>query len=359
MYSDNDVTDVMTKDFRFNATCRKPVGLNMEDDNLEVVRRVSRTPRGGVRMVKEKVSKVVGFRESIATTSTATSSSKSSSSTRKSIEADGDSKEDKTSPVIKRRRLSERTNMTPKGINKRGRGNIDITPSRKTPINRKITPGTVRTRSRTSLEKSALWSPGVEDLLSQEDSFLAEFSEQLMAEEKENKTAGKTSAEGRISRASEADMFEESDKEQEQEAKDRVSPSQLDDSQLPATGLPPSACSGLPASFFQVKQAALEDLKTYVPTPAKPEPPPRSQGRLIDEGKDVGPFYGLPSKVVTLYQQHKRVTELFDWQKACLSTQVCREPVNLLQFEPRLEYFVTHHSGRPSKVQPALLTSHQ
>ena len=102
---------------------------------MEVVRKVSRTPRGGVRMVKEKVSKVVGFRESIATTSTATSSSKSSSRTRKSIEADGDSKEDKTSPVIKRRRLSERTNMTPKGINKRGRGNIDSTPSRKTPIN--------------------------------------------------------------------------------------------------------------------------------------------------------------------------------------------------------------------------------
>ena len=72
MYSDNDVTDVMTRDFRFNATCRKPVGLNMEDDNLEVVRRVSRTPRGGVRMVKEKVSKLVGFRESIATTSTVT-----------------------------------------------------------------------------------------------------------------------------------------------------------------------------------------------------------------------------------------------------------------------------------------------
>ena len=95
-----------------------------------------------------------------------------------------------------------------------------------------------------------------------------------------------------------------------------------DQSQLPATlALSSSECSGLPASFYQVKQGALEDLKTYVP-PVKPQAPPQSLGRLVDEGKEVGPFYGLPSKVVNLYQQHKRVNELFDWQKACLSTQV-------------------------------------
>ena len=209
------------------------------------------------------------------------------------------------------------------------------------------TPARVNTRSRASLETVA--SPSVEKLLSQEDSFLAEFSEQMMVEEEKREEGGNSdhqSGEGRVSRASEADMFGESDEEEETAAVDEadcgIVPSSLAvdsqqplrkpssssqmayESQLPATlGVSSSECSGLPASFYQVKQGALEDLKTYVP-PVKPQPapPPQSLGRLVDEGKDVGPFYGLPSKVVTLYQQHKRVNELFDWQKACLSTQV-------------------------------------
>ena len=210
------------------------------------------------------------------------------------------------------------------------------------------TPSRMSTRSRASLETAA--SPSVEKLLSQEDSFLAEFSEQMMADEEDFKVAGDQQAgEGRVSRASEADMFGESDEEEDtvvivDEADCGIKPSSLavgsqqqssrksfpssqvagHESQMPATlGLSSSECSGLPASFYQVKQGALEDLKTYVPpVKARPAPPPESLGRLVDEGKDVGPFYGLPSKVVTLYQQHKRVNELFDWQKACLSTQV-------------------------------------
>merc|ERR1719341_439237 len=176
----------------------------------------------------------------------------------------------------------------------------------------------------------------------------------MMMMEEEEKEGGNNATdhqarEGRVSRASEADMFEVSDEEKEEEVADSgIIQSSLavesqqpplssievaDESQLPATGLSSSECSGLPASFYQVKQGALEDLKTYVP-PVKPVAPPQSLGRLVDEGKDVGPFYGLPSKVVTLYQQHKRVTELFDWQKACLSTQAVKQKTNLLYSLP-------------------------
>ena len=315
---------------------------------MEVVRRVSRTPRGGTKLGKDKLSNVGGG----VVFSKATTSTPSRMSSRTPKErghgGEGDSGGGRTSPVIKRRRLSDRTNKLQSTT--RERKSKVITPARVNATARVNTPARVNTRSRASLETMA--SPSVEKLLSQEDSFLAEFSEQMMAEEEKeggNKVTDHQEREGRVSRASEADMFGMSDEEEVEAAFEEAdsgiipnslavlasqlpsrrpsspsSPKQVaDESQLPATlVLSSSECSGLPASFYQVKQGALEDLKTYVAPVKPPAPPPQSLGRLVDEGKDVGPFYGLPSKVVTLYQQHKRVNELFDWQKACLSTQV-------------------------------------
>ena len=313
---------------------------------MEVVRRVSRTPRGlrgGSKIVKDKTEVAAGT-VSMAMATTSTPSRMSSGTLKeRGHGGEGDSGKGRTSPVIKRRRLSDRTNklQSTKESSPSRRSKV-ITPARvNTTAGVKLNTPSRNTRSRVSLETMA--SPSVEKLLSQEDSFLAEFSEQMMMEEEEkeggNNASDHQAREGRVSRASEADMFGASDEEEEvavEEADSGIIPSSLavesqqpslsskevaDESQLPATGLSSSECSGLPASFYQVKQGALEDLKTYVP-PVKPVAPPQSLGRLVDEGKDVGPFYGLPSKVVTLYQQHKRVNELFSWQKMCLSTQV-------------------------------------
>ena len=303
-------------------------------------------PRGGSKIIKDE-GKVAG---GIAMATSSTPSRMSSrTSKEKGHGGEGDSGGGRTSPVIKRRRLSDRTNKlpstresTPSGVTRGITPLSVITPDRvrKTVGAKQNTPCRVNTRSIASLETMA--SPSVEKLLSQEDSFLAEFSEHMMMEEEKevgNNVTDQQAREGRVSRASEADMFGASDEEEEvavEKADSGIIPSSLavesqqpslsskevaDASQLQATGLSSSECSGLPASFYQVKQAALEDLKTYVPS-VKPPAPPKSLGRLIDEGKDVGPFYGLPSKVVTLYQQHKRVNELFSWQKMCLSTQV-------------------------------------
>ena len=38
--------------------------------------------------------------------------------------------------------------------------------------------------------------------------------------------------------------------------------------------------------------------------------------------EDNREFYGLNSEVAALYRQNRGVSELFDWQNACLSTQV-------------------------------------
>ena len=306
---------------------------------MDVVRRVSRTPKGGARMVKDRVSKGLEVPDSMASTSTVTSKGMSSNTRGASGHAgDGDFRDGKISPVIKRRRLSDRTNkVTVSKINRvNNKPKEERTPSRKSTPSRMMTPAKVNTRSRASLE-TALVSPSVEKLLSQEDSFLVEFSEQMVGEEEE---VAQQAGQGRVSRASDADMFGVSDEEEESAVDGGIIPSYLavdsqqivssrktskqlsDISQLPATGLSSSECSGLPASFYLVKQGALEDLKSYVAPVKQVETPPQSLGRLIDEGRDVGPFHGLPSKVVTLYQQHKRVNELFDWQRACLSTQV-------------------------------------
>ena len=322
---------------------------------MEVVRRVSRTPRGlrgGSKLVKDKTEVAVGMVSMAMATTSTPSRMSSGTSKERGHGGEGDSGKGRTSPVIKRRRLSDRTNklQSTKESTPSRRSKV-ITPARvNTTAGVKLNTPSRNTRSRVSLETMA--SPSVEKLLSQEDSFLAEFSEQMMMEEEKergNNATDHQAREGRVSRASEADMFEVSDEEKEEEVADSgiiqsslavesqqppLSSIQVaDESQLPATGLSSSECSGLPASFYQVKQGALEDLKTYVP-PVKPRAPPQSLGRLVDEGKDVGPFYGLPSKVVTLYQQHKRVTELFDWQKACLSTQAVKQKTNLLYSLP-------------------------
>merc|ERR1719234_654192 len=143
----------------------------MGDTTMEVVRRVSRTPRGGSKMM----SKIAGGLNSIATTSTPLRIS-SRAPKERSHGGEGDS----TSPVIKRRRLSDRTNK--------------FQPTRESTPAKMITPPRMNTRSRASLENAA--SPSVEKLLSQEDSFLAEFSEQMMMQDEENLGVIKEPGEG-------------------------------------------------------------------------------------------------------------------------------------------------------------------
>ncbi|XP_063434555.1 helicase POLQ-like isoform X3 [Mytilus trossulus] len=58
--------------------------------------------------------------------------------------------------------------------------------------------------------------------------------------------------------------------------------------------------------------------------------------RLKTKGSttDIGPFYGLPSKVQHLLQAHRGITKLYDWQDECLNLPGVREGRNLIYSLP-------------------------
>ncbi|KAJ9595838.1 hypothetical protein L9F63_012993, partial [Diploptera punctata] len=49
---------------------------------------------------------------------------------------------------------------------------------------------------------------------------------------------------------------------------------------------------------------------------------------------DIGPFYGLPSKVKHLLENSKGITELYSWQKECLNLGALKEKKNLVYALP-------------------------
>ena len=186
-------------------------------------------------------------------------------------------------------------------------------------------------------------------MLSQDDSFFTELAGQLEEEERREEVD------------SQADMFEDSG-EEEQEVVRRVvtaEPSQWKRSETPVKAelkasqaicspppslpasltpsLPPSLTSSLPASCLDVRARASEDLarrRLQPPAPALPVQPATPCSRLVAEGRDVGPFHGLPSVVAELYRKHKKVTQLFAWQQRCLQARAVREKTNLLYSLP-------------------------
>ncbi|CAG2243058.1 HELQ [Mytilus edulis] len=58
--------------------------------------------------------------------------------------------------------------------------------------------------------------------------------------------------------------------------------------------------------------------------------------RLKTKGStsDIGPFYGLPSKVQHLLQAHRGISKLYDWQDECLNLPGVREGRNLIYSLP-------------------------
>ncbi|XP_071169800.1 helicase POLQ-like isoform X2 [Mytilus edulis] len=58
--------------------------------------------------------------------------------------------------------------------------------------------------------------------------------------------------------------------------------------------------------------------------------------RLKTKGStsDIGPFYGLPSKVQQLLQAHRGISKLYDWQDECLNLPGVREGRNLIYSLP-------------------------
>ncbi|KAG8593503.1 hypothetical protein GDO81_000856 [Engystomops pustulosus] len=49
---------------------------------------------------------------------------------------------------------------------------------------------------------------------------------------------------------------------------------------------------------------------------------------------DLGPFYGLPSKVADLIEQYKGIKNLYDWQHTCLTLESLRQRKNLIYSLP-------------------------
>ncbi|KAG9468828.1 hypothetical protein GDO78_021872 [Eleutherodactylus coqui] len=49
---------------------------------------------------------------------------------------------------------------------------------------------------------------------------------------------------------------------------------------------------------------------------------------------DLGPFYGLPSKVADLIEQHRGIRKLYDWQHTCLTLESLRQRKNLIYSLP-------------------------
>ena len=128
-------------------------------------------------------------------------------------------------------------------------------------------------------------SPGCLQILSQDDSFFEKFTdevEKVVAKECEDE-----------------DMFAET-KQQEVLTSPELMTSQI------LSSTPDSACSAsppstLPLSVLDLPARALADLKAKQAAPA-PAAPLTSSSALVREGRDLGPWYGLPKHVADLFR---------------------------------------------------------
>ena len=96
-----------------------------------------------------------------------------------------------------------------------------------------------------------------------------------------------------------------------------------------------STSLSLPLSVLDVRSKALEEIQNKPICPRNEKSQKESQvSRVVTDRVDIGPFYGLPSKVKELYVEHKGVTKLFPWQQRCLSSSAVKNKSNLLYSLP-------------------------
>ena len=130
-------------------------------------------------------------------------------------------------------------------------------------------------------------SPGCLQILSQDDSFFEQFTEEV------EKVSAKD--------CEDEDMFEET-KQQEVLIPDLKTSQILSSTPDPAcSATPPST---LPLSVLDLPARALADLKAKQAAPA-PGAPLTSSSALVREGRDLGPWHGLPRPVADLFRSLK------------------------------------------------------
>uniref|UniRef100_A0A8C5M1F1 Helicase, POLQ like n=1 Tax=Leptobrachium leishanense TaxID=445787 RepID=A0A8C5M1F1_9ANUR len=121
----------------------------------------------------------------------------------------------------------------------------------------------------------------------------------------------------------------------------------------PTTGTSAFYSSKISVSCEQGRRKSLKDsLKTALTSNAKGQSPQVSRTRQlketvlleeIDVAKktletssdfDLGPFYGLPSKVSELINQYRGIKKLYDWQHTCLTLESLKQRKNLIYSLP-------------------------
>lgn len=166
-------------------------------------------------------------------------------------------------------------------------------------------------------------SPSVVSALSQDDSFFESVIEELPC------TAN-----------SEKDLFADSDEEVEntkniEEVESQVmSPGNNLSLNVSAVDTQTSSLPSTNLSILDVRAKALEEIQNK-PNSIRIRSQKQSQAsKLVEDKLDLGPFFGLPSKVKELYIEHKGVTELFLWQEKCLKSSAVKSKSNFLYSLP-------------------------
>ena len=139
-----------------------------------------------------------------------------------------------------------------------------------------------------------------------------------------------------IETVSEKDMFEESDSEVENIV--IISDVSSVESKLDKTEIESQGSSlSLPSSVLDIRAKALEEIQNKPPRSRKKSSQSQNESqvsRVVADKVDLGPFFGLPTRVRELYVEYKGVTSLFLWQEKCLKSTAVKNKSNFLYSLP-------------------------
>ena len=139
-----------------------------------------------------------------------------------------------------------------------------------------------------------------------------------------------------IETVSEKDMFEESDSEVENIV--IISDVSSVESKLDKTEIESQGSSlSLPSSVLDIRAKALEEIQNKPARTRKKCPQSENESqvsRVVADKVDLGPFFGLPTRVRELYVEYKGVTSLFLWQEKCLKSAAVKNKSNFLYSLP-------------------------